>query len=82
MRGTEFLPVSREEMIDLLLKNEYGYFPDIPYEVSVSDPVNVYTRYCNSSVVESRVKKQQTNIFPFAESISVLTICKMIHSQL
>ena len=33
---------SREEMIDMLLKNEYGYFPNIPYEISVSEPVTVY----------------------------------------
>lgn len=46
---------SREEMIDLLLKNEYGYFPDIPYEISVSEPKNVEVRYCDRKVAHSKV---------------------------
>lgn len=54
---------SREEMIDLLLKNEYGYFPDIPYEVSVSEPVNVYGRYCDSTVMHSKVEMTITTEF-------------------
>jgi len=54
---------SREEMVDLLLKNEYGYFPDIPYEVSVSEPVNVEKRYCDSKVTYSRVNMTITTEF-------------------
>lgn len=54
---------SREEMIDMLLKNEYGYFPHIPYEVSVSEPVNVYGRYCNSTIVQSKIQMTITTEF-------------------
>ena len=31
--------LTREEMLDLLQREEYGYFPDIPYQVEVSEPV-------------------------------------------
>lgn len=54
---------SREEMIDLLMKNEYGYFPNIPYEITVSDPVNVETRYCDRRVAYSRVNMTVTTQF-------------------
>jgi len=45
----------REEMIDLLMKNAYGCFPDISYEISVSEPKNVEVRYCDGKVAHSRV---------------------------
>ena len=54
---------SREEMIDLLLKNEYGYFPDIPYEISVSEPKNVEVRYCDRKVAHSKVEMTVTTEF-------------------
>ncbi len=37
---------SREEMKKTLLDNEYGYLPEVPYEVSVSKPTSVEKRYC------------------------------------
>ncbi len=37
---------SREEMIDLLLNNEYGHMPQIPYTMEVSEPKIVDKRYC------------------------------------
>jgi len=46
---------SREEMLDLLLKNEYGYFPEPEYKITVSEPVTVCKRYCDSKVTQSRV---------------------------
>lgn len=54
---------SREEMLDLLLKKEYGYFPDIPYEISVSDPVNIEKRYCDGRVCYSSVNMTVTTEF-------------------
>ncbi len=54
---------SREEMLDLLLKKEYGYFPDVPYEISVSDPVNIEKRYCDGKVCYSRVNMTVTTEF-------------------
>jgi len=55
--------LNREEMIDLLLKNEYGYMPDIPYEISVSEPVRIEARYCNRTVEHSRVNMTVTTEF-------------------
>lgn len=52
---------SREEMIDLLLREEYGYFPDIPYEVSVSAPINVCGRYCDSIWMTNRKPRNSMN---------------------
>ena len=51
---------SREEMIDLLLKNEYGYFPNIPYEVSVSEPVNRLVQIKNMGLIS----KDKSAFFP------------------
>lgn len=51
---------SRSEMIDMLLKNEYGYFPDLEYEISVSDPVYVEKRYCGGNVAYSYVNMTVT----------------------
>jgi hypothetical protein len=68
---------SREEMIDLLLKNEYGYFPDIPYEVSVSEPVNMYGRYCDSTVMQSKVEMTITT----EHGSHTFPIYRVLHKQ-
>ena len=52
--------LSREEMLDLLQKKEYGYFPDVPYEITYSEPVNIEKRYCNGKVCYSRVNMTVT----------------------
>lgn len=54
---------SREEMIDILLEKEYGFFPDVPYEITVSDPVPLESRYCDSTVQYSRVEMTVTTQF-------------------
>lgn len=46
---------SRDAMIDLLLRYEYGYMPDLGYEITVSDPVRIESRYCGRTVEFSRV---------------------------
>ena len=48
--------LSREEMIEILLREEYGYIPDIPYEITVSEPVLVENRYCDKQVHHSTVQ--------------------------
>lgn len=68
---------SREEMIDLLLKNEYGYFPNIPYEVSVSEPVNMYGRYCDSTVMQSKVEMTITT----EHGSHTFPIYRVLHKQ-
>ena len=47
--------LSREEMKQILLKEEYGFMPDIPYEVTVSQPRLVENRYCDKTVHHSTV---------------------------
>ena len=47
--------LNREQMVDLLLREEYGFMPDIPYEVSVSQPVLVENRYCDKAVSHYRM---------------------------
>ena len=37
---------SREEMKKILLDNEYGHVPDIPYEMTVSEPKKLEGRFC------------------------------------
>ena len=46
---------TREEMIDILMREEYGYVPDLPYEMTVSEPVLVENRYCDKTVHHTRV---------------------------
>ena len=48
--------LSREEMIKILLDEQYGYVPDIPYEITVSEPVLVENRYCDKAVHHSTVQ--------------------------
>ncbi len=52
--------LSREEMVDMLVKEEYGAVPDVEYTVTVSDPVFVEKRYCDSTVQHSRVNMTVT----------------------
>ena len=47
--------LDREKMVDLLLEDEYGRIPEIPYEISVSEPELVESRYCNDTVQHSTV---------------------------
>lgn len=47
--------MEREKMIDILLREEYGFIPDVEYTVSVSDPVLVENRYCDKTVHHSTV---------------------------
>lgn len=47
--------LDRQEMVEMLLEYQYGRMPDIPYEVSVSEPVTVEARYCDRTVTHSYV---------------------------
>ena len=47
--------LEREKMIALLLENEFGYMPELNYEVTISDPISVNGRYCDSTVAHSYV---------------------------
>lgn len=50
----------REEMKQILLENEYGFLPDLPFELSVSEPKEIEGRLCDGtaklSVVTLTVK--------------------------
>ena len=46
----------RKEMLEILLKNEYGYMPELEYEMSVSEPTNYEGRYCDGTVQHSTVE--------------------------
>lgn len=46
---------SRKQMIDLLLENEYGVLPSIPYEMSISEPKILEKRYSGGLCTHSTV---------------------------
>lgn len=52
--------LDRDAMIKLLMAEEYGYMPDIAYEVVVSQPVLVENRYCDKNVSHFRVNMTVT----------------------
>jgi len=47
--------LDREQMKKILLDNEYGYVPDIPYEMTVSEPKMLESRFCCGTAQLSRV---------------------------
>ena len=47
--------LSKEEMVDILQREEYGYLPSVDFEVSVSDPIHVYGEYQLGNVEHSYV---------------------------
>lgn len=46
----------RETMKKMLLDREYGYVPDIPYKVEVSEPKVMEARFCCGTAATSRVE--------------------------
>ena len=46
----------RETMKKILLDNEYGYIPDTPYEVTVSEPKLLEGRFCCGTAKLSQVQ--------------------------
>ena len=52
--------LSREEMVKILMEDQYGHMRDIPYEVTFSEPVKIEDRYCNNTVTHSSVKMTVT----------------------
>ena len=47
--------MEREQMKKILLDNEYGYVPDIPYEMTVAEPKTLEARYCCGNAALSEV---------------------------
>lgn len=47
--------LDREKMIEILLKDQYGYMRDLEYTMEVSEPVMVEARYCDRTVQHSYV---------------------------
>ncbi|MBQ7353832.1 MAG: hypothetical protein IJW54_07530 [Clostridia bacterium] len=47
--------LSREKMIDILQREEYGYLPSVSYELNVSEPISVYGEYQLGNVEHSYV---------------------------
>lgn len=54
--------LSREEMVTQLLDNEYGYVPNLPYQINISEPEKVEARYCCGTVCHSRVQMTVTTV--------------------
>lgn len=48
--------LSREEMIEILQREEYGYLPKVDFEISVSEPTGIYGEYQNGNVEHSYVE--------------------------
>ncbi|MBQ8393481.1 MAG: hypothetical protein IJX51_06895 [Clostridia bacterium] len=47
--------LSREEMIDIMQREVYGYLPSVDFTVSVSEPASVYDRYMIYTVEHSYI---------------------------
>lgn len=47
--------LDREQMKKILLDNEYGYVPDIPFQMSVSEPRMLESRFCCGKAQLSQV---------------------------
>ena len=45
----------RQAMVSILQEMEYGFVPDTTYEIEVSEPEILETRYCARTVTYSRV---------------------------
>lgn len=56
--------LNRERMIDILLREQYGFLPDIPYQWSVSDEVTVEKRMNISRVLFSIRTEYGSHTFP------------------
>ena len=63
--------LSRDEMIDILLREQYGYLKDIPYQWSVADEVTVEKRMNVSRVLFSIRTKYGCHSFPVHRMIHV-----------
>lgn len=48
--------LDRKSMKKILQDNEYGYIPDVPYQVTVSEPKTIEYRYCCGNAEVSRVE--------------------------
>ena len=60
---------SREEMIEILLREEYGYMPETPYTVETSEPKKIESRLdfdnCEFSKIEMTIKSEYgSHTFP------------------
>ena len=40
---------SREEMVEILQREEYGYLPDVEYKLEASEPLFLERRYASGS---------------------------------
>ncbi|MBR7101678.1 MAG: hypothetical protein IKC74_05260 [Clostridia bacterium] len=47
--------LSREEMVDIMQREVYGYLPDVDFKMTVSEPVTVYDKYAIYTVAHSYV---------------------------
>ncbi len=48
--------LDREDMVKILLDNEYGHMPDVPYEVTVGEVKDMEGRYCCGTAMLSQVE--------------------------
>ncbi len=67
----------REEMINILLDEEYGHLPEIPYEVKVSEPEIIEKRYVAGTACHSKVDFTVTTKF----GSHTFKVDRMIHSD-
>ena len=67
----------RESMKKILLENEYGYMPEIAYEVAVSEPKNLEGRYCEGTAMLSQVEMTITTEY----GASTFTVKRLLHND-
>lgn len=47
---------SREEMMEILQREEYGYLPNVEYKLDVSDPIVIESRYASAGRLVSKTE--------------------------
>ncbi|MBQ8840209.1 MAG: hypothetical protein IJ004_02690 [Clostridia bacterium] len=69
--------LEREEMIEILQREEYGYLPKVDYSISVSEPTHVYGEYMCGTVEHSFV----TLTISVGEKSHSIRIDRLLHTD-
>ncbi len=69
--------LSREEMIEILQREEYGYLPKNNFEWSISNQKNIEIRYSKGNVIHSSVDFTLTNEF----GSHTFTLHRLLHQD-
>ncbi|MBQ7761193.1 MAG: hypothetical protein IJ400_03975 [Clostridia bacterium] len=68
---------TREEMIEILQREEYGYLPNVEYSISVSEPISVYGEFACGTVEHSYV----TLTITVGEKSHSIRVDRLLHTD-